>query len=231
MDQNQLKQQVANAAVNEILQLVPQDQIIGMGTGSTVNFLIEALAPHKNYFKGIVSSSLASTKLLETLGFEVLEANEVDTFMVYVDGADEINANGQMIKGGGGALTREKIIASMAQTFICICDASKQVDVLGEFPLPVEVIPLAASKIGRFLTSLGAKVQLRASKNDPQKIFVTDNGGWILDAENLKIQDPKAMEILLNQEAGVICNGIFAKESADILLVSSPKGVSKVTWT
>ena len=234
MNQDQLKQMVGEAARDEVLKL-PAGQILGVGTGSTANCFIDALAPHKDHFSGTVSSSNATTERLLKHGFKVLDPNDVNKLPAYVDGADEIDPAGHMIKGGGGALTREKIIASMANQFICICDSSKQVPILGNFALPVEVIPLAKGVVSRELEKMGGKVTLRPAKSirtdlnqTPSEPFVTDNGGWILDVAGLKITDPINMEAQINQIAGVITVGLFAKEKANILLVSNASGVSRI---
>ncbi len=234
MTQDQLKQMVGEAARDEVLKL-SAGQILGVGTGSTANFFIDALAPFKDHFVGTVSSSNATTERLLKHGFKVLDPNDVSSLPAYVDGADEIDPAGHMIKGGGGALTREKIIASMAQQFICICDASKQVPVLGNFALPVEIIPLAKGIVARELEKLGGKVTLRPAKSiradlnqTASEPFVTDNGGWILDIAGLKIADPISLEAQINQIAGVITVGLFAKEKANILLVSNSSGVERV---
>jgi len=183
MDQDQLKRLVAEAARDAVLALAP-GQVLGIGTGSTANWFIDVLAPHKAHFSGVVSSSVASTQRLLKHGFYVIDANQVETLPAYVDGADEINPSGHMIKGGGGALTREKIVASLAEQFICICDDSKQVASLGNFPLPLEVIPLAEASVSRAMQALGGSPRLRlmAGTSDP---FVTDNGGWIIDVAGL----------------------------------------------
>jgi len=234
MNQDQLKQMVGEAARDEVLKL-PAGQILGVGTGSTANCFIDALAPFKEHFAGTVSSSNATTERLLKHGFKVLNPNDVVSLPAYVDGADEIDPAGHMIKGGGGALTREKIIASMAQQFICICDSSKQVPVLGNFALPVEIIPLAQGVVTRELEKFGGIVTLRLAKNTrpdlnqtPSEPFVTDNGGWILDVAGLKIADPLKMEAQINQIAGVITVGLFAKEKANILLVSNAAGVNRI---
>lgn len=236
MNQDQLKQLVGEAARDEVLKL-PAGQVLGIGTGSTANYFIDALAPHRGHFLGTVSSSNATTERLLKHGFKVLDPNEVDQLPAYIDGADEIDPAGHMIKGGGGALTREKIIASMAQQFICICVASKQVPVLGNFALPVEIIPLSREIVTQELAKLGGKVSLRVAKNTradlgqtPSEPFVTDNGAWILDVTGLQITNPLALEIQINQIAGVITVGLFAKEKADILLVSNASGVSRITF-
>lgn len=236
MNQDQLKQLVGEAARDEVLKL-PSGQILGIGTGSTANYFIDALAPHKDHFAGAVSSSNATTERLLKHGFKVLDPNEVNHLPAYVDGADEIDPAGHMIKGGGGALTREKIIASMAKQFICICDASKQVPVLGNFALPVEIIPISKLIVTQELVKLGGTVTVRMSKETradlgqtPSQPFVTDNGGWILDVAGLKITNPITLEAQINQIAGVITVGLFAKEKADILLVSNASGVSRITF-
>jgi len=236
MNQDQLKQLVGEAARDEVLKL-PAGQVLGIGTGSTANCFIDALAPHKDHFAGTVSSSNATTERLLKHGFKVLDPNEVDQLPAYVDGADEIDPAGHMIKGGGGALTREKIIASMAKQFICICDSSKQVPVLGNFALPVEIIPLSKGIVAQELARLGGAVSLRMAKETrtdlgqtPSQPFVTDNGGWILDVAGLKIANPLALEAQINQIAGVITVGLFAKEKANILLVSNVSGVSRIAF-
>ena len=234
MNQDELKQLVAQAARDEVLKL-PAGQILGVGTGSTVNCFIDAIAPHKSHFAGTVSSSNASTERLLKHGFTVLDPNDVVQLPMYVDGADEIDPQGNMIKGGGGALTREKIIASMANQFLCICDASKQVPVLGHFPLPIEVMPMACAIVTREMEKMGGKVTLRLQKNTREVLnqtashaFVTDNGGWILEVNGLSITNPAALEAQINQIAGVLTVGIFAKEKADILLVSNTTGVDRI---
>lgn len=227
--QDQLKAMVAEAAKDEILQRMPAGGVLGVGTGSTANLFIDALAPHINHFKGAVSSSEASTTRLKAHGFTVFDSNEIDTLAFYVDGADEIDPRGHMLKGGGGALTREKIVAQIASEFICICDASKEVDVLGRFPLPVEVIPMASRQVGNFLTQLGAQVSLR-QKKDGSGTFVTDNQGWILDVAGLTITDPVALETQINLVPGVIANGLFARRKADVLLVGGASGVIRRSY-
>jgi ribose 5-phosphate isomerase A len=236
MNQDQLKQLVGEAARDEVLKLAA-GQVLGIGTGSTVNCFIDALAPHKDHFAGTVSSSNATTERLLKHGFKVLDPSDVRDLPAYVDGADEIDPSGYMIKGGGGALTREKIIASMSKQFICICDASKQVPVLGAFALPLEIIPLSRRIVTTELEKLGGEVSLRLAKDTrpdlgqtPSQAFVTDNGAWILDVAGLKITDPPALESLMNQIAGVITVGLFAKEKADVLLVSNASGVSRLTF-
>ena len=221
MDQNALKQAAAKAAI----AYVPHDTIIGVGTGSTVNFFIAELAKVSSRIKAAVSSSEASSKLLRAAGIEVMELNDAGPLSVYVDGADEITTQLHMIKGGGAALTREKIVAAASQKFICIADQSKLVDVLGAFPLPVEVIPMARSYVARELVLLGGHPEWRM-KDD--KGVVTDNGNWIIDVHGLSIADPVALETAINQIAGVITNGLFARRGADVALLAAPEGVRKL---
>nr|MBL8411375.1 ribose-5-phosphate isomerase RpiA [Dechloromonas sp.] len=221
MTQDELKQAVAQAAADYVATNVPEGSIVGVGTGSTANFFIDALAPLKHRFKGAVASSEATRKRLEGHGIAVLDLNEVDTIPVYVDGADEIDAGLNMIKGGGGALTREKIVAAVAQTFVCICDASKLVNVMGTFPLPVEVIPMARAHVARELQKLGGTPVLREG-------FVTDNGNLILDVRGLSITDPKGLEAQINQITGVVTNGLFAIRPANVLLLGTPEGVRRL---
>jgi ribose 5-phosphate isomerase A len=231
MHQDEQKALVAKEAVSLILKEISAGEILGIGTGSTVNLFIDALAPHVNHFKGVVSSSEASTARLQRHGFHVFDANDVSSLIAYVDGADEINPQGQMLKGGGGALTREKIVASMSQQFICICDSSKQVETLGKFPLPIEVIPLSSAHIKRLLEQRwGAQVSLRTSKEQASEIFVTDNGAWILDVSGLNIEHPKQFEMELNQIPGAVCNGVFALNPASTLIVSSSAGIKRIDY-
>jgi len=231
MHQDEQKALVAKEAVSLILKEISAGEILGIGTGSTVNLFIDALAPHVNHFKGVVSSSEASTARLQRHGFHVFDANDVISLIAYVDGADEINPQGQMLKGGGGALTREKIVASMSQQFICICDSSKQVETLGKFPLPIEVIPLSSAHIKRLLEQRwGAQVSLRTLKEQASEIFVTDNGAWILDVSGLNIEHPKQFEMELNQIPGAVCNGVFALNPASTLIVSSSAGLKRIDY-
>jgi ribose 5-phosphate isomerase A len=211
--QDELKQQVAQAAVSYV-----KGGIIGVGTGSTANFFIEELAKVKSRIEGAVASSEGTAERLRKHGIEVFDLNSVDSLDVYVDGADEITEHMHMLKGGGGALTREKIVAAVAKTFICICDASKLVPVLGNFPLPVEVIPMARSYVARELVKLGGLPKLRTG-------FTTDNGNVILDVDGLEILDPVAMETRINQIVGVVTNGLFAARPANVLLLATPEGV------
>ena len=199
------------------LDFIDDDCILGVGTGSTVNHLIEALPTVKNKIEAVTSSSEASTKLLEENGFRVDDLSSVGSPDVYIDGADEITEHFHMIKGGGGALTREKIIAEASRKFVCIIDGSKLVDLLGKFPLPVEVIPMAKSLVARELTKLGGLPELRHD-------FVTDNGNLILDVHNLRILDPVDIESQINNIPGVVTNGIFAKRSADVMIIGNELG-------
>ncbi|HWI36615.1 MAG TPA: ribose-5-phosphate isomerase RpiA [Burkholderiales bacterium] len=213
MTQDELKQAVAQAALK-----YAQEGIIGVGSGSTVNFFIDALASVKGRIDGAVAASEASAERLKKHGIRVFDLNSVDKLDVYVDGADEVTEHLHMIKGGGGALTREKIVAAVASRFVCICDASKLVPVLGKFPLPVEVIPMARSHVGREMLKRGAQPALREG-------FKTDNGNLILDCRGLTILDPPALEVDLNGIAGVVTNGIFARRPADVLLLAESTGV------
>jgi ribose 5-phosphate isomerase A len=219
MTQDELKQAVARAARDYVAANAPVGAIIGVGTGSTANFFIDALAEIKPRLGGTVASSEATRKRLEGHGIRVLDLNDVAELPIYVDGADEIDAGLNMVKGGGGALTREKIVAAVATTFVCICDASKQVPVMGKFPLPVEVIPMARAYVAREIEKLGGRPKLREG-------FVTDNGNIILDVHGLSIDDPKKLETRLNGIVGVVTNGLFALRGADVLLLGSATGVS-----
>ena len=214
MDQNALKKAVAEAA----LAYVERGEILGVGTGSTANFFIDALAPIRDDIPGAVASSKATAERLEKIGIEVLDLNMVGSISVYVDGADEINAALEMIKGGGAALTREKIVAAVSKKFICICDGSKKVDRLGIFPLPVEVIPMARSYVAREIVKLGGNPVYREGT-------VTDNGNVILDIWNLDISVPRQVEEHINNIVGVVTNGLFALRPADVLLLGTSEGV------
>lgn len=214
--QTELKFEAAKAA----LKYIQDDEIIGIGTGSTVNCFIELLADHKHRIKAAVSSSVASTKKLEALGIEVIDLNDAHDIPVYVDGADESNQQLQLIKGGGGALSREKIIAAVAQKFVCIADESKYVNTLGEFPLPVEVLPMARSHVARELVKLGGDPCYRTG-------FVTDNGNVILDVHSLEITQPKILESEINQITGVVTNGLFAQRPADHLILATEGGIKE----
>jgi len=218
MTQDELKQQVAREALKHVVE----DAVVGVGSGSTVNFFIDALAGIKGRIEGAVAASEASAERLKRQGIRVFDLNSVDALPVYVDGADEVNEHLYMIKGGGGALTREKIVAAVARRFVCICDASKLVPVLGKFPLPVEVIPMARSYVGRELLRLGGQPELREN-------FRTDNGNLIIDCYGLSIVDPPGLEAQLNNIAGVVSNGIFARRGADLLLLGGPQGVRSLT--
>ncbi|MEJ2792341.1 ribose-5-phosphate isomerase RpiA [Iodobacter sp. LRB] len=214
MNQDELKQAVGRAA----LDYVPDNCIVGVGTGSTANCFIDALATIKGRIQGAVSSSEASVARLKSHGIPVFELNAVDHLPVYVDGADEINRQLQMIKGGGAALTREKIVAAVAEQFICIADESKLVDVLGKFPLPVEVIPMARSYVARQLVKLGGHPAYREG-------VITDNGNIILDVHGLQISEANKLESQINEIVGVVTNGLFAHRRADVLLLGTSKGV------
>ena len=221
MTQDELKQAVAQAAADHVAEQAPAGAIIGVGTGSTANFFIDALAAHKDRYRGAVASSEATRKRLESHGIAVLDLNDVDCIPIYVDGADEIDAGLNMIKGGGGALTREKIVAAVAERFVCIADGSKLVDTMGKFPLPVEVIPMARAHVARQLVKLGGTPVLREG-------FVTDNGTLILDVRGLSISDPKGLEAQINQIVGVVTNGLFAMRPADLLLLGTDTGVRRI---
>jgi ribose 5-phosphate isomerase A len=214
MTQDDLKALVGRAALAYVLP----GSVVGVGTGSTVNHFIEALATMKSQIAGAVSSSEESSRRLRALGIEVLDVSQVPRLPVYIDGADEIDGNGCMIKGGGGALTREKIVADLAERFVCIADESKRVAVLGAYPLPLEVVPMAAAQVSRRLSELGARVVPRAG-------YVTDNGGHILDAHGLTIADPPALECRINQWPGVVTVGIFAHHRAQVCLLGTSQGV------
>lgn len=228
MTQDELKRLVGQAAADYVNQHVPEGSVIGVGTGSTANCFIDALAAHKGRYRGAVSSSEASTERLRKHGIEVFDLNQIDSLPVYVDGADEINALGHMIKGGGGALTREKIVASVAKQFVCVVDASKEVAVLGVFPLPVEVIPMAQASVARALVALGGKPQARVRADGSP--YVTDNGCAILDVHGLQILDPVAFETQVNQIPGVVTVGLFAQRGADITLMGTPEGVRTLDY-
>ena len=217
MTQDELKKQVAEAALK-----YAQEGVIGVGSGSTVNFFIDALKSVKHKIEGAVAASESSAERLKGHGIKVFDLNSIRDLAVYVDGADEVTENLHMIKGGGGALTREKIVAAVARQFVCICDASKLVPVLGKFPLPVEVIPMARSYVGRELVRLGGQPELRQG-------FTTDNGNIILDCRGMTLLDPPKIEAEINQLAGVVTNGIFARRPADVLLLAEQSGVRVVS--
>ncbi len=218
MNQDQLKQAVATAAIDYIKPHLDNDTVLGIGTGSTANYFIDALAELKNHFDGAVASSDASAERLKKHGIPVYDLNSIAGFEFYIDGADESNHQLELIKGGGAALTREKIVAANARTFICIADESKWVDVLGGFPLPIEVIPMARSYVARELVKLGGDPVYREG-------CVTDNGNIILDVFNLRILEPKKLEAQINQITGVVTNGLFAQRPADVLLLGTAEGV------
>ncbi len=214
MTQDTLKQKAAEAAIDHI----KYDGVIGVGTGSTVNFFIDALAKIKGRIDGAVASSVATAERLKAIGIPVLDLNSVSSIPLYVDGADEFNQHKYLIKGGGGALTREKIIAEVAEKFVCIVDNSKQVEVLGEFPLPVEVLPMARSYIGRRIVKMGGNPVYREG-------FVTDNGNIIIDIYDLDIVNPIEVEETINNWPGVVTNGLFAKRKADEILIATEQGI------
>ncbi|MYL23717.1 ribose-5-phosphate isomerase RpiA [Halomonas alkaliantarctica] len=220
MTQDELKAAVADAAIKEIEPWLEKETVLGIGTGSTANLFIDRLGNFADRFKGAVASSDASAKRLKDVGIDVLELNSSGTLPFYIDGADEVNAHLQMIKGGGAALTREKIVAACSQRFICIADGSKYVAQLGAFPLPIEVIPMARSYVARELVKLGAEPVYREG-------VVTDNGNQIIDCYDFMIDDPKAMEVTLNNIVGVVTNGLFAARGADVLLLGTADGVER----
>ena len=212
--------EMKKAAAEAALAYVENGTVVGVGTGSTVNFFIDALATKKDDIEGAVSSSEESTARLKAHGIPVFDLNAAGPVPVYIDGADEINEHGQMIKGGGAALTREKIIAAVAEKYVCIADQSKMVGILGKFPLPVEVIPMARSYVAREIVKLGGDPEWRQG-------VTTDNGNWILDVHNLEIMKPMELEDKLNNIVGVVTNGLFAARGANIALLGSPDGVKK----
>ena len=223
LSQDELKTLVGQAA----LQYVVPGEIVGVGTGSTVNKFIDALASMKDQIKGAVSSSVASTERLKALGLTVFDANTVESLSVYIDGADEIDGKGFMVKGGGAALTREKIVAAQAKQFVCIVDESKLVQALGNFPLPVEVIPMAAAQIARKFAAMGGTATIRMKDGQP---LVTDNGQHILDVRGLRITDPLAFESEVNQWPGVVTVGVFAHQKASVCLMGTAAGVKTFTY-
>ena len=224
MTQDELKQAVGQAAVDILLPQLEDTSIIGVGTGSTANCFIDALARHKGNFDGAVASSEATAERLKQHGIPVYDLNSVANLDFYVDGADEAKQHLELIKGGVAALTREKIVAAVARTFICIADGSKLVSTLGEFPLPVEVIPMARSHVAREIVKLGGDPVYRHG-------VVTDNGNVILDVHNMQIHDPRGLEEKLNAIVGVVCNGLFAARPADILLLGTAEGVKRMERT
>jgi ribose 5-phosphate isomerase A len=225
MTQDELKQAVARTAIDYVVK----NEIIGVGTGSTANFFIDELAKIKGDIKGAVASSEATAARLRGHGIEVFDLNDVADIAVYIDGADEIDNSGAMVKGGGAALTREKIVASVAKQFVCIADGSKLVDVMGKFPLPVEVIPMARASVARELVKLGGTPKLRL-KPGTDEAFVTDNGGYLLDVAGLSITDPKALEAQINQIVGVIAVGLFAARGANVCLLGTAEGVKTLKF-
>ena len=223
LSQDELKTLVGQAALHYVIP----GEIVGVGTGSTVNTVIDALASMKGQIQGAVSSSVASTERLRALGIPVFDANEVGELAVYIDGADEIDGRGYMIKGGGAALTREKIVAAQSRRFVCIADESKRVEVLGRFPLPVEVIPMATQRLARQFTALGGQAKVRLKDGQP---LVTDNGQNILDVTGLQIRDPLAFESEVNQWPGVVTVGVFAHQRAQVCLLGTADGVQTLTY-
>jgi ribose 5-phosphate isomerase A len=223
MTQDELKLAVARAAIDYVVD----GAIIGVGTGSTANFFIDELGKIKHRIKGAVASSEATAARLKSHGIAVFDLNDVTSMPVYIDGADEITSSGAMIKGGGAALTREKIVASVADRFICIADGSKLVDVLGKFPLPVEVIPMADAVVARKLAALGGEARLRLKDGKP---LVTDNGCHIIDVHGMRISDPADMEAQINNIIGVVTVGLFARRGADVSLLGTAEGVKKMTF-
>jgi len=223
LTQDELKTLVGQAA----LQYVVRGEIVGVGTGSTVNKFIDALATMKDEIKGAVSSSVASTDRLRACGIKVFETAEVDELSVYIDGADEIDHHGFMIKGGGAALTREKIVAAQSKKFICIADESKLVETLGAFPLPVEVIPMATARVTKQFAAIGGKAILRMKEGQP---LVTDNGQHIVDVTGLQIKDPLAFESTISQWPGVVTVGVFAHQKAQVCLLATASGVKTLTF-
>lgn len=223
LSQDELKTLVGQAA----LAYVVPGEIVGVGTGSTVNKFIDALASMKDQIKGAVSSSVASTERLRALGIPVFDSNEVAELSVYIDGADEIDGQGNMVKGGGAALTREKIVAAQSRQFVCIADDSKLVQTLGKFPLPVEVIPMAAQRVMRQFAAMGGQAQIRLKDGQP---LVTDNGQIIVDVTGLKITDPLAFESQVSQWPGVVTVGVFAHQKAQVCLLGTASGVKTLTF-
>jgi ribose 5-phosphate isomerase A len=225
MTQDELKQAVARAAIGYVVD----GEIIGVGTGSTANFFIDELGKIKDRIRGAVASSEATAARLRGHGIDVLDLNDVESISVYVDGADEIDASGAMIKGGGAALTREKIVASVARSFVCIADGSKLVQTLGAFALPVEVVPMARAAVARALTALGGQPRLRTKPGSAEP-FVTDNGGHLLDVAGLSITDPVKLEQQINGIVGVIAVGLFAQRGANVCLLGTAEGVKTLTF-
>lgn len=225
MTQDELKQAVARTAIDYVVD----GEIIGVGTGSTANFFIDELGKIKDRIKGAVASSEATATRLRGHGIDVFDLNDVESISVYIDGADEIDNSGAMIKGGGAALTREKIVASVSKQFVCIADGSKLVQTLGTFPLPVEVVPMARAAVARELSKLGGQPRLR-TKPGSDEPFVTDNGGHLLDVAGLSITDPVALESQINQIIGVIAVGLFARRGANVCLLGTGEGVKTLSF-
>jgi len=221
MDQDRLKRSAAEAALAEVTPRLERRSVVGIGTGSTANHFIDLLAGVRHLFDAAVASSEASAERLRSHGIPVIDLNAADAVTVYVDGADEVNEARQLLKGGGGALTREKIVAASSDYFVCIADASKRVATLGAFPLPVEVVPMARGLVARALRDLGGHPEWRQD-------VVTDNGNIILDVHDLDLADPLAMEYRLNNLVGVVCNGIFAANAADLVLLAGPDGITRL---
>lgn len=218
MNQDEMKKAAANAA----MEYVKDSAVVGVGTGSTVKFFIEELAKIKGRIDGAIASSSSTEKLLKQYGIPLIDLNSINRLPIYVDGADEFNPYLSLIKGGGGALMREKIIAAVAEKFVCIVDESKKVSILGKFPLPVEVIPMARSYVARQLVKLGGEPNYREN-------CITDNGNVVLDVYNLDLSEPIHMEERINNIVGVVCNGLFAKRGADLVLMASPTGVKTIS--
>ena len=221
MNQDEMKKSVALAAIDYALPMLNRGDIVGIGTGSTANFFIDMLAEHKSKFAATVASSEASAERLAKHGIKVVDLNQVDRIKIYVDGADESNPDLELIKGGGAALTREKIVAAAADEFVCIVDESKWVTTLGAFPLPVEVIPMAAKQVVKQLAAIGGEPKIREG-------ITTDNGNLIIDVHKIAISEPKALETEINQIVGVVTNGLFARRKADVLLMATPEGVKRL---
>ncbi|MCG1039249.1 MULTISPECIES: ribose-5-phosphate isomerase RpiA [Burkholderiaceae] len=229
MTQDELKRLVGQAAADYVNEQVPEGAVIGVGTGSTANCFIDALAGSRERYRGAVSSSVATTNRLLSHGFRVFELGEVESLPVYVDGADEIDPHGAMIKGGGGALTREKIVASVADVFVCIADGSKLVPTLGAFPLPIEVVPMARVAIGRRIAQATGGVPVLRVKQDGTP-YITDNGNEIIDVKGLAIDGPVALERDVNQWPGVVTVGLFAARGADLCLIGTERGVQRIDY-
>lgn len=219
MNQDEMKKAVAAAAINYSIPKLNPDSILGIGTGSTANYFIDMLAEHQSKFAATVASSEASADRLRSHNIKVVDLNEIDRIQIYVDGADETNPNLELIKGGGAALTREKIVASASDEFVCIVDESKWVDTLGAFPLPIEVIPMAVNQVMIALKELGGTPKIREG-------VVTDNGNLIIDLADLKIDEPAKLETEINQIVGIVTNGLFARRPADVLLMATPDDVN-----